>query len=287
MPLRDVDAAQISLTIQRSGHTSTSAGESQGISSAPNLRDIGGYLTRDGHRVRTGIVYRSSALHQLAGGDAAAFARLGIRTVYDLRSDPERQAQAGQLPKGTNYVVADVIGGAVRGGFAQLTEMLTNPALARELLGDGRGISMWTDLYRDFVRLDSARDAYRRLFTGIAGEVNRPALYHCSTGKDRTGWATAALLLLLDVPYELVMKDFLRSAIYLRPLVEPMTDAFAAQGGDPELLQPFLGIVPGYLDAARDEVSRSFGTIEGYFAVGLNVDATMQKALREALLVRD
>jgi protein-tyrosine phosphatase len=263
------------------------AGKSQGISSAPNLRDIGGYLTRDGHRVRTGIVYRSSALHQLAGGDAAAFARLGIRTVYDLRSDPERQAQAEQLPKGTNYVVADVIGGAVRGGFAQLTEMLTNPALARELLGDGRGISMWTDLYRDFVRLDSARDAYRRLFTGIAGEVNRPALYHCSTGKDRTGWATAALLLLLDVPYELVMKDFLRSAIYLRPLVEPMTDAFAAQGGDPELLQPFLGIVPGYLDAARDEVSRSFGTIEGYFAVGLNVDATMQKALREALLVRD
>jgi protein-tyrosine phosphatase len=67
-----------------------------------------------------------------------------------------------------------------------------------------------------------------------------------------------------------------------------MADAFAARGGDPELLQPFLGIVPGYLDAARDEVSRSFGTIEGLLCtVGLNVDATMQQALREALLVRD
>jgi protein-tyrosine phosphatase len=207
--------------------------------------------------------------------------------VYDLRSDPERQAQAEQLPHGTKYVVADVIGGTVRGGFAQLTEMLSNPELAWDLLGDGRGISMWTDLYRDFVRLDCARGAYGRLFTGIAGEVNRPALYHCSTGKDRTGWATAALLLLLDVPYELVMEDFLRSALYLRPLVEPMADAFAARGGDPELLQPFLGIVPGYLDAARAEVSRCFGTIEAYFTVGLNVDATMQQALREALLVRD
>jgi protein-tyrosine phosphatase len=263
------------------------AGKSQGISSAPNLRDIGGYLSRDGHRVRTGLVYRSSAPHHLAGDDAAAFARLGIRTVYDLRSDPERQAQAEQPPRGTQYVVADVIGDAVRGSFAQLTEMLSNPELARDLLGDGRGISMWTELYRDFVRLDSARGAYGRLFTGIAEEVNRPALYHCSTGKDRTGWATAALLLLLDVPYELVMKDFLRSAIYLRPLVEPMTDAFAARGGDPELLQPFLGIVPDYLDAARDEVSRSFGTIEGYFAMGLNVDAAIQQALGEALLVRD
>jgi protein-tyrosine phosphatase len=263
------------------------AGKSQGISSAPNLRDVGGYLTRDGHRVRTGLLYRSSALHHLAGDDAAAFARLGIRTVYDLRSDPERQAQPEQLPRGTKYVVADVIGGAMRGSFAQVTEMLSNPELARDLVGEGRGISMWTELYHDFVRLESARAAYGRLFTGIADEVNRPALYHCSTGKDRTGWATAALLLLLDVPYELVMKDFLLSAAYLRPLVEPMTDAFAARGGDPELLQPFLGIVPDYLDAARDEVSRSFGTIAGYFAMGLNVDAAIQQVLREALLVRD
>lgn len=263
------------------------AGKSQGISSAPNLRDVGGYLTRDGHRVRTGLLYRSSALHHLAGDDAAAFARLGIRTVYDLRSDPERQAQPEQLPRGTKYVVADVIGGAMRGSFAQVTEMLSNPELARDLLGEGRGISMWTELYHDFVRLESARAAYGRLFTGIADEVNRPALYHCSTGKDRTGWATAALLLLLDVPYELVMKDFLLSAAYLRPLVEPMTDAFAARGGDPELLQPFLGIVPDYLDAARDEVSRSFGTIAGYFAMGLNVDAAIQQALREALLAWD
>ena len=43
----------------------------------------------------------------------------------------------------------------------------------------------------------------------------------------------------------------------------------------------------GALDAARAEVSRCFGTIEAYFTVGLNVDATMQQALREALLVRD
>ena len=146
---------------------------------------------------------------------------------------------------------------------------------------------MWTELYHDFVRLESARAAYGRLFTGIADEVNRPALYHCSTGKDRTGWATAALLLLLDVPYELVMEDFLLSATYLRPLAEPMADAFAARGGDPELLRPILGVLPDYLDAAREEMSRSFGTIDGYFATGLNVDAETQQALREAFLVRD
>lgn len=282
--VQPVDNANRLIT-PRGGATSTAAGESQGISSIPNLRDVGGYLTAEGHRVRTGLLYRSSALNHLADEDAGAFARLGIRTVYDLRSDPERHAQPEQLSRGVRYVVADVLGDAMLGRFSQLMEMVSNPELARELLGEGRGIAMWTDQYRDFVRLDSARAAFGRLFTDIADEANRPTLYHCSTGKDRTGWATAALLLLLGVPYEQVMEDFLLSVTYLRPLVEPMIDAFTARCGDPELLQPFLGVVPDYLDAAHEEVSSSFGTIEGYFAIGLHVDAEIQLALREAFLV--
>ncbi len=235
--------------------------------------------------MRLGLLYRSSALHHLADEDTGTFAKLGIRTVYDLRSDPERQAQPEQLPSGVRYVVADVLGDGMRGRIPQLMETVSNPELARELFGDGRGVAMWTDQYRDFVRLDSARAAFGRLFTGIAGDVNRPALFHCSTGKDRTGWATAALLLLLGVPHEQVMEDFLLSATYLRPLVEPMMDAFRARGGDPDLLRPFLGVVPGYLEAAREEVFSSFGTIQGYFALGLGVDAEIQLALRAALLV--
>jgi protein-tyrosine phosphatase len=207
--------------------------------------------------------------------------------VYDLRSAPEREAQPEQLPRGVRYVVADVIGDAMRHRVPQLMEMVSKPELARELLGEGRGIAMWTDQYRDFVRLDSARAAFGRVFADIADEANRPALYHCSTGKDRTGWATAALLLLLGVPYEVVMDDFLASAVHLRPLVESMSSAFAAQGGDPQVLEPFLSVVPAYLDAARDEVSASFGTLEGYFAMGLNVGAEIQLALREALLVSE
>ena len=128
----------------------------------PNLRDVGGYLAGDGHRVRTGLLYRSSALNHLAGGDAATFGQLGIRTVYDLRSHLERQSQPEQLPAGTKYVTADVIGDAMRGSFAQLMEVVSNPELAWELLGEGRGVSMWTELYRDFVRLDSARAAYKK-----------------------------------------------------------------------------------------------------------------------------
>ena len=36
-----------------------SPGQSLGIRSVPNLRDVGGYATADGRVVRTGLVYRS------------------------------------------------------------------------------------------------------------------------------------------------------------------------------------------------------------------------------------
>ena len=76
-------------------------GQSIAIASVPNLRDLGGWPTRDGRRVRAGLLYRSTALDRLAGADMAAFAALGIRSVYDLRTEAERTVQPDQLPPGT------------------------------------------------------------------------------------------------------------------------------------------------------------------------------------------
>lgn len=251
------------------------------------MRDVGGHATRTGARIRTGSVYRSTALHRLDGDDAIAFAELGIRTVYDLRTPGERASEPDRLPPGTVYVPADVIGDVRLGSPAHLDAMLVDPAAALEALGDGRGLAMWTRHYRDFVLLDSARAAYERLFAGIAVEGRRPALFHCTSGKDRTGWAAAALLLLLDVPYDVVMEDFLRSGEYLQPILQPMFERFEARGGDPELLRPIMGVAPAYLDAARDEVERSYGSIERYFTDGLRIDVRTQAALRDALVERD
>ncbi len=253
----------------------------------PNLRDVGGYVTSSGARVRTGLVYRSTALHRLEGPDALAFAALGIRTVFDLRTAPERTSAPDRLPPGTEHVVADVIGDKVAGSPAHMLELLRTPEIARAALGGERGRQLWIERYRDFVRLDSARAAYGSVFRGVAVEARRPVLFHCSTGKDRTGWAAAALLLLLGVPPADVMADFLASARYIEPLLRPVVDDFAARGGDPELIRSIFGTEPAYLDASLDAVRRTFGNIEAYFTDGLGIDADAQADIREALLDRD
>ena len=78
-------------------------------------------------------------------------------------------------------------------------------------MGGGKIEATFVKSYRDFVTLPSAKTAYRELFISLADQNKLPALFHCTTGKDRTGWAAAALLTLLDVPKKTVMEDYLRS----------------------------------------------------------------------------
>ncbi len=250
------------------------------IASLPNLRDVGGHPTRAGGRVRTGLLYRSSDLSRLDGADAAAFARLGIRSVYDLRTEDERAAQPDRLPPGTEHIAVDVIRDSSDACPTQLRGLLADPKTAGEVFGGGGAAGMWTRKYREFVSLGSARCGYGRLFGDLAAGERLPALLHCATGKDRTGWACAALLLLLDVTDDLVMDDYLLSGVRLQPLFQPWLDEFQARGGDPELLQPLMSVRREYLEAALDEMTCTFGTIDDYFADGLGLGADARRALR-------
>ena len=256
------------------------------IPALPNLRDVGGHPTRDGGRVRKGLLYRSTDLSGVDGTAAAALGRLGIRTVYDLRTAGERTGQPDRLPPGCAYVVADILGDAPGMTPAEFATLFEDPTAATEALGGGRSAMFFVTAYREFVRLDSARAGYRRLFSDLAGGARTPALFHCTTGKDRTGWAAAALLMLLGVRDDAVMEDYLLSGPRLLPVLRPMVDAFASRGGDAELLWPLVGVRPAYLEAALDEVDRLYGSIDGYFAAGLGIDAPDQEALRAMLVER-
>jgi protein-tyrosine phosphatase len=254
------------------------------IASVPNLRDVGGSPTRDGRAVRTGLLYRSGALNRLDGADLEAFGRLGIRRVYDLRGERERSFAPDRLPPGTAYVTGDVLADWTEGGPDRVFGWWTDPLAARRGLGEGRGRALWMDQYRGLVTLPSAHAVYGRLFRDLGRAENRPALVHCSGGKDRSGWAAAALLLLLDVAPEVVMADFLRSAWRDDASASAMLDDLVARGGEPELWLPIFDAVPAYLEAALDEVHRSYGSIQAYFADGLGVDAGTQDALRAAFV---
>jgi len=240
------------------------------LATAPNFRDIGGYRTLDGRWVKVGLVYRSDQLDRLSDADLATIGQLAPSLDVDLRTAAERQRGPDRLPHGTELLVADVVGQA--GPNAMTMAKITSPGAAIDFLMAAN---------RQFVSLPSARDAYASLFARLPS-TSGPVVYHCSAGKDRTGWATAVLLTALGVPRRTVMADYLASNSYL---ADKNLAAFSRM--PPEAvsnLEPIFTVRAAYLDAAFDEVDRRYGSFDRYLRVGLGIDDEALARLRARFL---
>jgi protein-tyrosine phosphatase len=261
-------------------------GKNLGINSVPNLRDLGGYKTTDGSTVISGLVFRSNQLSAITPDDMQKIADLRLKNAFDLRTTEERDKRPEELPPGVNYVVLDVLADSPQEGPAQLERLMQDPKMANTVLGGGKVEAGFQKSYREFVSLPSAQREFSKLFLALGDQNQLPALFHCTTGKDRTGWAAAALLTLLGVPKDVVMEDYLRSNDYILPAYKKVIDAFVVAGGDSTLPPSILGVKKEYLEAAFDEMQTKYGTLNKYFSEGLGIDASQQKAIRDVLLVK-
>jgi protein-tyrosine phosphatase len=262
----------------------TQTGQSLGIKSVPNLRDLGGYKTRDGATVTAGLAYRANQLSGINPADMQKIAALKLKKAFDLRTEEEKTKRPDELPTGVEYVWLDVLADSPQAGPAQLENLMSDPAAANAELGGGKVEEGFKDSYREFVSLPSAQKEFSKLFLALGDEQQVPAVFHCTTGKDRTGWATAALLTLLGVPQDTVMEDYLHSNDYILPAYQSVIDGFVAAGGDKEIPLGILGVKQEYLEAAFDEMQTKYGTIETYFSDALGIDAAQQQALRNLYL---
>ncbi|MFB6621639.1 tyrosine-protein phosphatase [Streptomyces sp. NPDC056374] len=258
--------------------------------SVANLRDLGGLPLAGGHAVRPGLVLRSAHLDRLDPAEPVV-AALGIRTVVDLRTETERADRPDRLPSGARGLVADVLADHLATSglppAARLKALLTDPALAEEHLGGGQVRSAFARTYRTFVSGDSARAAYGTLLGELGAPDAGPLLFHCSAGKDRTGWAATVVLSLLGADEETVREEYLSVNTAVRQAFAPMIEGFTAQGGNPDLALDLIGVLPQYLDAALDEVAVRHGSMERYVREGLGVPDEVTDRIRARLTVRE
>lgn len=254
------------------------------VPSIPNLRDLGGFATSDGGRIRRGLIFRSEQLGHITDAEMPAFAALGLKKIYDLRTADERAALADRVPPGAQDVVVDVLADTAQAGPAQLLHLLADPQQANTQLGGGKIVQIFVASYRQFISLPSARNGYAQMFSELADAANLPALFHCTTGKDRTGWAAAALLTLCGVSDDLVMRDYLLSNDYILPEYQAMIDQYKSIGVEEDILLAILGVRREYLEASLQEMHDRFGDIETYFAAGLGIDQAGQQALRDRFI---
>ncbi len=246
------------------------------LSAVPNFRDVGGFPTSNGRRLRNGTFFRTGELAGLTGEAQDAFAALNVANVYDLRTAAERDPRPDRVPPGVEVTIADVLADAPTSGAAALAALLksNSPTVSIDdvnaAIGAGKGHAMMVATYRDFIELGSANTAYRRFFTGVA--VGRSGIaFHCTAGKDRTGWGAAILQLFAGLDHATVMSQYLVSNERTGAAFGALVAAFGKAGGDQDSLQQLIDVHPEYLDAGLNAMTDKYGTLEDYLRGGLNL----------------
>ncbi|MFE7581755.1 tyrosine-protein phosphatase [Streptomyces gardneri] len=257
------------------------------LQGAVNVRDLGGYVTYDGGRVRHGLAYRGDHLAKLTAADLATLAGLGLGTVVDLRIPLEVSYDgADRLPAGAVPVARPITD---NGLFGRLTAAIgsRDPVRQEEMLGGGRAAAFMSDVYRTFVTDAANRAAFAQTLRDLADPRRGPLLLHCTSGKDRTGWTGYLLLTLLGVPTAAARADYLASNT-IRAAYDAKVREGLRQGGfmqNPDLIVPLQEVRPEYLDTALDQVRASYGSLLRYYSDGLGLEFRDVLALRERLVL--
>lgn len=247
------------------------------LEGASNFRDLGGYRTADGGRIGWGLIFRSDAPHRLTEADLAAVGRLGLRTVYDLRTEVERGRAPSALPGDVRRELLAI--GGTAGKSKELGELLMTGQLAavpKDFL---------VGVYQNLVENDGP--TFGRLLTGLTDPGRLPALFHCTAGKDRTGISAALLLAALGVDEASILDDYeLSAAFFTDRRLARLQPKLAAEGIDLDDYRAVFGAPRRAMAAALTGLREQYGSIEGYLAERAGVTPATLTALRASLVRR-
>ena len=246
-----------------------------------NFRDMGGYKTTDNRRVKWGQLYRSGTFAHSSRADLKALKKLKLVTLIDFRSSVEKEEEPNLLPDPTGFRVVEIP--TLDGG---------NKAMAGEVMDrvkNGNFVGFDPNHFmlqanRQFA--DKFTPQFREFIHTVADAKGQPVVWHCSAGKDRTGFAAAILLRILGVPENTVMADYMESKNY----------ALAGRKNEIRLLRLFkgaeaadkisimMGVEEAWLTAAFDEIDKRWGSFDNYVTEGLHLSPEDIAQLKSTLL---
>lgn len=247
-----------------------------GLSGSPNFRDAGGYVC-DGGVMAWGRVFRSGHLAALSESDQERLATLKLNMVVDLRRTDEREMEPSWLPDAVTVVSANITPGS------QSSAIYANPSA---LDGAKHMYDFMCDINREFV--ESQTDVFKDVFAQLLSSDAQRVLFHCSAGKDRTGFAVAVLQLALGVARSNIEQDYLLSRHYYLPeaQIARVRQKYPVAHLSDADLRPMMQTELDYLHAGLSAMARSHGDADRYLTEGLGLGEQERRELRRRFVDR-
>ncbi len=249
-----------------------------------NFRDLGGIPAADGKVIRSGLLYRSGHLAKIKPKTANKLRdRRGLRTVIDLRAPGELAHRQDIVPEGVDYLHLPPLTDEQNPAVTRVT----GPSILRKIMKvDGGARAYLEETYRTMVTSEPSLEALRKFMRTLM-EEDGAVLWHCTQGKDRTGVASAAILLALGVDRDDIMRDYMRTNrscrfknfwIFLGMLLITLSIRPAYS------LYLLLSSQDEYMRAAFEEIDKFWGGTEEFLRRGLELTMDDIRELRSIYL---
>ena len=242
-----------------------------------NFRDMGGYQTICGRRIKANRLYRSGALSKLTPEDTQILSRSGITHIIDYRDHIETQHDGDVLWEGVQYECCPANPASHTSQSSQ-NDFFSNQSL------ESLPVDFMETLYQ---RLPFGNKAYQALFKKLQSvQVQGGIIQHCAVGKDRTGVGSALVLLSLDVPKETVLEDYAKTEEALMPFRLQLLQRIEHQITPVarERFEYLMSARPAFLDAAITEIEKRYSRWDDYFHHELGLTVEARQALKNHFL---
>jgi Protein tyrosine/serine phosphatase len=229
------------------------------FSKIKNIRDLGYKKTRNGASIATGRLYRSANPCFASKPDIRKLKTLNLDIIIDFRGSDEKKDEENAFRS-----LFPCEAQPVKAGDLSPAEYI--PVMQRSTVKDMK--NLMNALYESF-----PVDFQQQFGTLMKNaEDNKTLMFHCTAGKDRTGFASALLLSALGVDMDIIKEDYMLSNIYFAPVAKQIAAEMKEHGISSEVSEPLLTVTPHYLDSAFHVIQQKFNGVENFIGDILQID---------------
>jgi protein-tyrosine phosphatase len=230
-----------------------------------NTRDLSGIETSDNRRITPHRLYRSGNPSSASPSDIEKLKSMHLDVILDFRAASEKKPAEAKFAEQFPWQPDPVLAGNL--APESIIPMLksSTPAQTRDFM---------ISLYKQFPT------SYQPQFTRFLklAENNQTILYHCTAGKDRTGFATVLLLSALGIDRATTIANYLESNRYNAAVNAQVTAQLQKIGVAPDVLAPLLAVDPDYIGAAMEVIDQQYGGMQHYLVDVLHVNVEKIRA---------
>lgn len=259
------------------------------LKSVSNARELGGYRTVDGKTVKNRLLLRTGRLDHISDEDKLILQNIyHVGDVIDFRMDMEIVKK--NVPSGAVYHHIQIIDDSHLDKNAEksaLPEMTKENFLRFIEMAENLGI-FGEKMYINFLENEVGQRGYREFFQ-ILLKAEKAVLWHCTSGKDRTGLAAMLILSALGVDEQTILKDYLLTNQYNAERIEKTRTDFFQKTHDEVVAEKAVLLIDGVSEKSMlsvlEHLKQKYGSVLEYIIHILGISRQEIDMLKEKFLI--